>query len=296
MQIVYNTNCSINLNLMGKTNLNHPLVSVVITTKNEEKNIDNCLTSIQHQTYPKESIEIIVVDNDSADATKDIAHRYTKKVLNKGPERSAQRNFGASKSMGKYYMYLDADMILNENVVSECVEAVEKDSAIVGVYIPEIVMGDSFFSKVRRFERSFYNGTVIDCVRFVPLKIFQKVNGFDESMSGPEDWDFDKKIRQLGKTSIIKSVIYHNEAEVAISSYLKKKGYYAKSMQRYVSKWGKTDPDTQKQLGLWYRYIGVFTEKGKWIELLKNPHLAFSMFALRILVGSMYICSKFLVK
>ena len=42
---------------------NLPLVSVVITTKNEEKNIETCIKSILGQSYPKAKIEIIVVDN-----------------------------------------------------------------------------------------------------------------------------------------------------------------------------------------------------------------------------------------
>jgi len=42
-------------------------------------------------------IEIIVVDNNSTDRTKEIAARYTEKVYNFGPERSAQRNFGVGQ-------------------------------------------------------------------------------------------------------------------------------------------------------------------------------------------------------
>ena len=61
-----------------------PLVSVIITTKNEEKNIKTCLVSIKNQTY--QNIEIIVVDNNSIDSTKKLASEYTKYVYNKGPE------------------------------------------------------------------------------------------------------------------------------------------------------------------------------------------------------------------
>lgn len=99
-------------------------VSVIITTKNEEANIKNFLKSIRNQTYPKDKIEIIVVDNNSTDRTKEIVVRYTEnpngnsfafhgvKVYNYGPERSAQRNFGVKQAGGKYILYLDADMIL----------------------------------------------------------------------------------------------------------------------------------------------------------------------------------------
>ena len=60
-----------------------PLVSIIITTKNEEKNIQNCLESIKCQTYPKEKIEIIVVDNHSTDKTKTVARKYNSKIFDK---------------------------------------------------------------------------------------------------------------------------------------------------------------------------------------------------------------------
>ena len=85
------------------------LVSVIITTKNEETHIDKCLLSIMEQTYSP--IEIIVVDNYSSDRTQEIAFQFTNKVFNKGPERSAQRNFGMTEiAHGKHVMFLDADM------------------------------------------------------------------------------------------------------------------------------------------------------------------------------------------
>lgn len=93
------------------------LVSVIITTRNEEKNIERCLKSIKAQSYPLEEIEIIVVDNNSVDKTKDIAYKCTAKVYDFGPERSAQRNYGVGKSEGKYILYLDADMNLSEKVI-----------------------------------------------------------------------------------------------------------------------------------------------------------------------------------
>lgn len=267
-----------------------PLVSVVITTKNEEKNIGNCLKSIVKQTY--KNIEIIVVDNYSIDKTKEISLKYTNQFFEKGSERSAQRNYGAEKSHGKYYLYLDADMILSADVIKECVSQLENNQDIIGLYIPEIIIGNGFWSKVRRFERSFYNGTVIDCVRFIPLKEFLAVKGFDQSLTGPEDWDFDKKIRQMGKVDIIKSEIYHNESEFNLKNYLDKKTYYAKSFDRYIKKWGRDDPDVKKQFGVWYRLIGVFTENNKWKKIIVSPHLMLSLLFLRFLVGIRYLMTR----
>jgi len=293
-----------------------PLVSVVITTKNEEKNIGNCLISIKEQAY--KNIEIIVVDNNSSDKTKELSLQYTDKVYDKGPERSAQRNYGMiDKSNGKYVMFVDADMILAPYLIDSCVEHMQNSSDIA-LHIPEIILGTNYFSKVRRFERSFYDGTVIDGARLFNKENFKEVGGFDESMSGPEDWDIDKKIKQIGNIGIIKLIsndladwklkdfiskrgvtptkyangIFHNEANFILGDYLNKKGYYAKSFDSYINKWGKNDSDIKKQFGLWYRYFGVFLGNGKFTKLLVHPLLTLGMYYLRFLVGVRYLVGR----
>jgi len=265
------------------------LISIIITTKNEERNIGNCLESVLAQNYPMDKLEIIVVDNNSADKTREIALKYTEKVYNKGPERSAQKNFGVEKSKGEYFIHLDADMELGENVVKECAEKVKKDKDIIALYIPEIVAGKSFFSRVRRFERGFYDGTVIDAVRFIRKDKFLEAGGFDERLYAGEDWDLDKKLAGLGKFNIIKSPLYHNEEKFNLAKYLAKKEYYSKNLDVYINKWGKDDPDIKKQFGFCYRYIRVFVENGKWKMLVRHPLLASGMYFLRFLVGVKFL-------
>jgi len=297
--------------------VNKPLVSVVISTKNEEKNIENCLKSIVFQTYPKENIEIIVVDNSSTDKTKEISQKYTEKVFNKGPERSAQRNFGMlEKSSGEYLMFLDADMILSPDVIETCVKKMESEGSLAGIYISEVVLGKSYFSKVRRFERSFYDGTVVDGSRFIKKSAFEKVGGFDEDLYAAEDWDLDKRLKKVGNLEVLEnkepvdlsnwefkdyilergvnpekfgSVIYHNESEFDLKKYISKKKYYSKNFNKYLNKWGREDPDIKKQFGFWYRFFGVFIENEKWRRLIGNLHLALGMYFLRFLVGLSFV-------
>jgi glycosyltransferase involved in cell wall biosynthesis len=263
-------------------------VSVIVTTRAEERHIANCLESLRDQAYPAGKIEIIVVDNNSRDQTKTIALRYTDKVYNLGPERSAQRNYGGKRSSGKYLLFLDADMSLSRNVVRECVEKCEQGGNIA-LYIPEKVLGSGFWIRVRDFERSFYSATCIDCVRFVRRDKFLEVDGFDQRLTGPEDWDFDRRMRASGKVGIIDAPLYHNEVTMDLKDYLRGKGYYYGSLTAYRRKWGVNDKLVKRQLGIGYRYFGVFLENGKWIRFIAHPLLALGVYFLRILVGAGYL-------
>lgn len=262
------------------------MVSVVITTKKEEKNISNCIKSVKEQNFSQ--IELIVVDNFSEDETAEIARQCGAKVYFKGNERSSQRNYGAELAIGEYLLYLDADMILSPTLIEECVKKAQS-SKIDALYIPERIVGAGFWIKVRDFERSFYTGTVIDAVRFVKKSLFLEVGGFDENLLGPEDWDFDRKIRKVSQTAIVDVPLYHNEGKFAMSRYLKKKRYYTNGIQEYIKKWGNKDEETRKQVGFRYRFIGVFIEKGKWKKLMAHPLLAFAMYFLRLRVAIVYL-------
>lgn len=295
-------------------NLNKIVVSVVISTKNEEKSLSNCLESIENQTY--RNYEIIVVDNYSSDKTLQIARDITSKVFSKGPERAAQRNYGLlEKSRGEYGMYIDADMILTPTLLEECVNAMQTSSA-VALYIPEIVLGNSLFAKVRRFERTFYTGTSIDACRFFRMSTFRSIGGFDEllfqSGSG-EDWDLDKRLRILGSCQVLplnsqKSTlasgeltqfckvrgvehlndftgVYHDESNDKLITYLKKKSYYAQGFDGYREKWGKSDFDIREQFGVFNRTIGIFLKSPLRKNVIRRLDLYLLLFVLRLATG-----------
>lgn len=298
-----------------------PLVSIIITTKNEEKNIINCLKSIKAQTYPQDKLEIIVVDNNSIDKTKEIAQKYTNKIYNQGSERSAQRNYGAKKAQGSWLLFLDADMILSPTAISKSLKKAQEEN-LIALYIPEVILGASFWSQVRRLERSFYDATPIDAVRLIKADVFNKIDGFDLSLTGPEDWDLDKRIRQEGKVGLAgtykfnqihqrlnkldydnsfidnlhkitkKPILYHNEVNFNLGKYLTKKAYYSASFDKYLKKGVKNDPDIEKQFGFFYRYFRVFIKRKGWRKIVRFPHLMMGVFILKFLIGLNYLKQK----
>ncbi|OGH08640.1 MAG: hypothetical protein A2152_03170, partial [Candidatus Levybacteria bacterium RBG_16_35_6] len=211
------------------------LVSIIITTKNSSEFLERCLKSIKSQTY--KNIELIVVDNNSIDDTKKIALNYTNLVFNKGPERSAQRNFGAFRSKGKYLLFIDSDMELTKNVVTDCVSKIQKHKALI---IPEKSIGNTFWARCKALERSFYTGiSWMEGARFFDKKIFKEFKGYDEKNTGTEDFDLPQKIEEkYSKKAIgrIESLIIHHEGNLSLRDTLKKKYYYGKKIGIYKSK------------------------------------------------------------
>lgn len=268
-----------------------PLVSIILTTKNEEKNIIACLDSIKSQNY--KNTEIIVVDNNSADKTQELAKEYTKFVYSKGPERSIQRNFGAEKATGKYFLFLDADMKLTKNVITECVALLEKDTSIGGVIIPEKSYGIGFWARAKALERSFYvNNDLIEAARFFPSAVFKKMRGYDLSLTGPEDWDFSQRVKEKYKLGRIRSFILHNEGHLHLLKTLQKKYYYAKKFTSYIEKHGNQKYSSQ-QLSVLQRYKIFFSQPA---VLLKNPILSMGMLFMKTAEfsagGASYVLSR----
>lgn len=251
------------------------LVSVIIPTYNREFDLERLLQSLRKQTYKK--IEIIVVDDASTDNTAETAKKYTPYVITrKHMERTIQRNFGVSKSHGEYLLFLDDDMELNESVIEDCANVLANDSRVVQVTIPELSVASSFWEKVKGFERSFYNESgdkYTDAPRFFRRSIFEKVGGYDESITGPEDWDLPESISALGfKTGRINTYLKHFERVPNPIIIAKKKFYYGLKAHRYFSK-QKVSLISPKTI---YILRPVFWKN--WKKLLKNPLLSIAMF------------------
>jgi len=87
-------------------------ISLCMIVKNEEAQLENCLSSVKNIVD-----EIIVTDTGSSDSTKEIAHRFTDKVFDFAwvDDFSKARNFSFSHASMDYILWMDADDILLEN-------------------------------------------------------------------------------------------------------------------------------------------------------------------------------------
>jgi len=252
--------------------MNNPLVSVIIPTKNSAKTIEECLRSVRNQTY--KNIELIVIDNDSIDNTKEIAKEYADRVYNFGPERSAQRNFGVKNSNGGLVLIIDGDMRLSEKVVETCINKINSNSEIKGIIIPEESFGEGFWAQCKRLERNFYVGVDwMEGARFFDKKIYEKVGGYNENMVSGEDWDLSQRIEAIGEIDRINDFIFHDEGKISLLKTIQKKFYYAQKLNVYRAKKENINK-FRKQSSIFLRYRLFFSQPKK---LFKNPVLGLGM-------------------
>lgn len=91
-----------------------PLVSIVIATHNSQRVLKIVLDSIVKQKYPKQKIEILIIDGKSSDGTLEIAKKYgCKIIINTKVDQVYAKHLGYLKARGKYLMFLDSDEVLD---------------------------------------------------------------------------------------------------------------------------------------------------------------------------------------
>lgn len=113
-----------------------PKVSIVILTALGATHLPDCLMSLREQTYPSDRVEVIVVDNSSAnDPTGDVQRLYpgARTILNRTNRGfAAGNNVGASVATGDYLVFLNDDTRVDSDFLHELVEtALRRGAAAV---------------------------------------------------------------------------------------------------------------------------------------------------------------------
>ncbi len=116
-----------------------PKISIVVPTFNEEKNIGICLRSIYQQNYPRNKLEVFVIDDYSTDETVRIARKFPVKIMYSGKHHGeVSKMIGFKKSTGKYFMYFDADVeIGGRDFFQKMILPLEFDTSIVASFTNE---------------------------------------------------------------------------------------------------------------------------------------------------------------
>lgn len=98
------------------------MISVVVLTKNEGKNIEACLNTL------KWADEIILIDDHSTDKTQEMAKKLGAKIFERelNDDFASQRNFGLEKAKNKWVLFVDADERVTPQLRAEIKSAISK--------------------------------------------------------------------------------------------------------------------------------------------------------------------------
>ncbi len=220
----------------------NPLVSIIIPTYNKKQELNRLIESIKQSSYPKKSIEIIVVDDASTDGTyRLITQRFPEvKVIRNAKRRmtSGARNIGIECSKGDYLFFIDHDNVVDRNAVSELVDFMERNGAVglagpimyyyrapIEIFCAGGKMGQPLCIPFCMFQHrtseipQIANTSAIEC-DFIPnafmvrKQIIKEIGFFDEE-NFPilwEDIDFSLRIKQKGYRLVIfpRAKVWHD--------------------------------------------------------------------------------------
>ncbi len=197
-----------------------PKISVIIPSYNEEKYLNYPLNALHKQTF--KDFEIIVVDGNSSDKTRDIAKKHGARIIiEKRKGIGLARNTGAKKARGSILFFTNADTAPSPDVLNIYNELF-KDNAVVAATGPMVPL-----EKTTHFIQFGYKFASVSLAKFsfklgmpamsgsniaVRKASFEKAGGFNELLETYEDIDLIARVKRLG------SVVYADDAVVATST------------------------------------------------------------------------------
>jgi len=198
-----------------------PILSVVIPTYNEEKDIDFCLKSLVKQSY--KNIEIIVVDDGSTDNTREIVRKHKKVKLLKGEHKGPgfSRNLGVEKAKGEIIIFIDSDMTFDKDYLKNLTKPIIEDYSVIGTtHDYEIVENtNNIWSKCwGKVRVSPKNAKEVKIFRAIRRKEFIKMGCFDPQYGYADDQTFWFKF-QVKPVVANNTICYHRNPETLKAVY-----------------------------------------------------------------------------
>lgn len=215
-------------------------VSIIIPTKNSGNTLEYLLKSIYNANL--RNIEVIIVDSNSTDKTKEILSKFDCRIIESSYGRSKSRNIGAGYASYNNLLFLDSDMEVTIDVLKSSINCYNSDALV----FMEITIGNNFVAKIRRYERIGLFGTVYpEAPRCIKKNIFLELGGYNESMEGFEDLDLHSRLMKRGfNIQWNRATIYHREDEMSVFKYLKKRKFYS----LYLNNFKNLNPDYYAKL------------------------------------------------
>lgn len=195
-------------------------VSIIIPVRNEEKFIGKCLDSIILQNYPKDRMEVLVVDGMSSDNTRKIIQDYVEKLSfikildNSNKFTPYAFNIGIKQAKGDIVMIIGAHACYEQDYIAKCIKYLKEYGADnVGGVLKALPSKNNVIANSIAFSLShpFGSGNAYyrigadshKCVDTVfggcyRKNIFNKIGFFNENLVRSQDWELNLRIKKAG--------------------------------------------------------------------------------------------------
>jgi cellulose synthase/poly-beta-1,6-N-acetylglucosamine synthase-like glycosyltransferase len=219
-----------------------PRCSIVVPAYNAGATLGACLEALLGQSVPRESCEVIVVDDGSTDDTPAVLARFPVTAVrqgNRGP--AAARNRGASLARGEVVLFTDADCVPGAGWVAQMLApfADARVAAVKGAYrtaqrslVARFCQAEfeERFAMLRRAPQIDMVDTYAAAFR---REVFAAMNGFDESfpVANNEDTDLSWRLAAAGHRMVFnpEAVVSHLKHPDTLRKYARQKfwrGYW----------------------------------------------------------------------
>jgi len=221
-----------------------PKVSIIVATLNNERTIDECLKAIVELNYPKDFLEIIVVDGCSKDATAKIAQKYPVKVISESLNAPAAYNYAMKMVSNGVLGFIDADAKVEKEWLNKLVTHLD-DPQVAGIsggietWNTENAWARSIgYDLQNRYARlKKYVVRVATMNLLLKKSVIEAVGGFDENLPSQYDTDLGFRITSRGYKILFEpnAKCYHFNRST-VSGYFRQQLQYGKNTTKLYLK------------------------------------------------------------
>jgi glycosyltransferase involved in cell wall biosynthesis len=264
---------------LGSDAAESPLVSVVITVRNEERHLRQLLESLAIQEPP---LEIVLVDAESHDRTIRIAEEFQRdhpgllRWIRRPSSRGYGRNLGVGEARGRFVAFIDGDCFADSQWLHYLRPHLATAVVVAG---KTVTVGKPRYGELERVEllEAGFDVTYPSCNLAYDRALFERLGGFDPRFITAEDIDLNLRAVNAGA-----SIRY--EANAVVFHHMR--GTFVRFLyQAFWNGYGRKQL-TEKHGRLWGRYrIGrlLFGQRGAiaWARLTA----AFGGYLTRVVTG-----------
>ncbi|MGB7124075.1 MAG: glycosyltransferase [Thermoplasmata archaeon] len=231
---------------MGSDGSPRPLISVVVTVRNEELYLGQLLDSLFAQEGP---FEVVLVDSESRDRTLDIAEEYARRhpellrVFSRSGSRGIGRNQGVRESRGEFVAFIDGDCFADSRWLHMLRDGLGSSPVVAG---RTATVGKPQYGHLERVEL-FLSGSDVtfpSCNLAYRRDLFERLGGFDPRFITAEDIDLNLRAVRAGATIhyLPGAVVYHHMRTTFLRFLYQAfwNGYGRKQLtEKHGSLWGR---------------------------------------------------------